>query len=117
MMSLFMAQRLAVSGDIAQSRQHLSRALNCAVLSNNRLLLQQVDQIYGELDPRGLADRLAERFSGRPIADLRQTVKEDATIVFADLVSFTALAATDPRRGDGHCAQHLRAGRAALHQK
>lgn len=89
MLSLHMARSAAASGKPHAAGEHLDRAMARAVASNNRLLLAQVDRVYEEIDPRGMARRLAERFCGCPLEQLRRTTREEATVVFADLVGFT----------------------------
>ncbi len=60
-----------------------------AVQSNNPLWMRWVDEATARLDPALHAERMAERFTGRPRSEIERTTREDVTIIFADLVDFT----------------------------
>ncbi len=85
---LFLAAR-ARAGDPLAARRHLDAAYACAARANNPLWQDRVDRASRTLDPEGLSARLVERFSGRSLDELSQTVHEEVTVVFADLVGFT----------------------------
>lgn len=89
MTHLYLAERAASAMQLAVMRERLDKALERAVQSNNPQWLDRVDCTYRRLDPDRLGERLVERFTGRPAEELRRTVKEEATIVFSDLVNFT----------------------------
>jgi class 3 adenylate cyclase len=57
--------------------------------SNNPLWTKWVDDVTADLDPEQHSERVARRFSGRSRRELQRTTREDCTIIFADLVSFT----------------------------
>lgn len=73
----------------AEVRARLERAYARAIASNNALWMRWLDEASSELDPLLFSDRLALRYSGRARAELHKTSREEATIVFADLVGFT----------------------------
>lgn len=87
---LLLARRASDEGRIGVMRDHLGIAFDRAVASNNPMWMRLVDNLYGDLDPRGLSRRMVERFSGRSVAELDRTCLETVSIVFADLVNFTA---------------------------
>jgi adenylate cyclase len=59
------------------------------VHSNNPLWTKWVDDATSELDPERHSERVAHRFTGRSRRELQRTTREECTIIFADLVSFT----------------------------
>jgi len=69
---------------------YLDRAFTLATRGNNRLLMEVVDRDYAQLDPRGFARKMVERFSGGSDEDVTRSVKRIATMVFVDLANFTA---------------------------
>lgn len=77
------------SENLQQLRERLDKTYARAIESNNALWMRWLDEAASELDPMLFSDRLALRYSGRARADLMKTVREDATIIFADLVGFT----------------------------
>jgi class 3 adenylate cyclase/tetratricopeptide (TPR) repeat protein len=89
MLRLLLARRAHERGDDVGKRVELERTYVRVRDSNNPLWLHWVDELAGEIDPTQLSDRIATRFSGRSLTALRRTSREDATIIFADLVSFT----------------------------
>jgi class 3 adenylate cyclase len=72
-------------------RIHLDAALDRARSSTNPLLSLLVEERFSRLDPLRYSERSHERYSGRSSAELSCTTSEDATIVFCDMVGFTAM--------------------------
>ena len=75
--------------DATARRARLEAAYARAVASNNALWTRWLDEAAAELDPALLSERLALRYAGRARAELQKTTREEATIIFADLVGFT----------------------------
>lgn len=75
--------------DRAAARAQLTIAYDRATASNNPLWLRWVDTVAGRLAPDLHADRVAMRFAGRNREELERTHREEVSIVFSDLVSFT----------------------------
>ncbi len=86
---LYVARLASEDGDEESATRHLDSALELATRSNNRLWMQQVDDVFGQLAPEAFARRVVERFSGRSMEEVGRTTTEEATIVFADLVGFS----------------------------
>lgn len=84
------AGRAAASSRDSDRDRFLALAYDACGRANNPLWLEAVDRIADEIDPTRAADRFSRRFAGRSAEELRRTVQEDATIIFADLVGFTA---------------------------
>ncbi|CAN5157674.1 hypothetical protein BH09MYX1_BH09MYX1_06890 [soil metagenome] len=84
--------RLAIAERAEGAARHaaLDAAYHRAARSNHPLWTHWIDDLTARLDPALHADRLARRFSGWGREELRQTRREEVTIVFSDLVSFTA---------------------------
>jgi class 3 adenylate cyclase/tetratricopeptide (TPR) repeat protein len=76
-------------GEEAEMRRTLDAAFASATRANSALWIGRVDAACRELDPRLLARRLTERFTGRSEEELSRTARVDATVVFADLANFT----------------------------
>lgn len=68
----------------------LDAAYARAAASNHPLWTHWLDELAARIDPALHGERLARRFSGWAANELRATRREDVTIVFSDLVSFTA---------------------------
>jgi class 3 adenylate cyclase len=77
-------------------RDRLERAYARAKDSNNPTWMRWLDEASAELDPALFSERLALRYAGRGLAELSRTAREDATIIFADLVGFTPKSLTMP---------------------
>lgn len=88
-MLLLLAEHALEDGDRAQMRAHLGAAHRRAMQSNNPLSMRWVDEVTVQLDPEQQSEHIALRFSGRSRHELQRTTREDVTIIFADLVSFT----------------------------
>lgn len=73
----------------AELRRRLEAAYDRAIASNNALWMRWLDEAASELDPLLFSERIARRYSGRARAELMKTAREEATIIFADLVGFT----------------------------
>lgn len=85
--NILAAEKLPLSRKERQA--FLDRALQAAVQSNHRRLIELVDHAMTRLSPEDAADRMVRRFTGRSLHELRQTSRVDASIVFIDLVDFT----------------------------
>lgn len=86
---LALGEARAQRGDAAGRGACFARASACAEVANQPLLVHAVDQAMQRLDPSGYLDRVARRFTGRSGAELEATRRQEATMIFADMVSFT----------------------------
>lgn len=86
-LALLRAERAVT--DRTACRAALAEAERIAIAAGNPLWLREVDDAGDRLDEGGVAHRLARRYGGRGLAELRETKRERVTIVFTDLVSFT----------------------------
>ena len=81
---------IAESSEGDARRAALDAAYERSAQSNHPLWTHWLDDLTARLDPALHGERLARRFSGWGREELRKTRREDVTIVFSDLVSFTA---------------------------
>lgn len=72
-----------------EAERWLDSAYARAVAANQPAWIERIDRVCAEIDPRRLAERLVERFTGRSSREMARTTTEVATIVFADLVGFS----------------------------
>jgi class 3 adenylate cyclase len=86
-LALLRAERAGT--DRTACRAALAEAERIAIAAGNPLWLREVDDAGDRLDEGGVAHRLARRYGGRGLDELRETKRERVTIVFTDLVSFT----------------------------
>ena len=86
---LLLADHARDDGDEARMRERVGEAHRRAMHSNNPLWMKWVDDATSELDPEQHSERVAHRFTGRSRKELQRTTREECTIIFADLVSFT----------------------------
>ncbi len=86
---LLLAAHAHDEGDEPRMREGLGRAHRRAMDSNNPLWMKWLDDATSELDPAQHAERIAHRFTGRSRRELERTMREECTIIFADLVNFT----------------------------
>jgi class 3 adenylate cyclase/tetratricopeptide (TPR) repeat protein len=86
---LTVARRAAQGRDDATTKRQLTRAYARVEESNNAMWVRWVDEAARQLDPEQLSERVAQRFSGRSRGQMARTIREDVTIIFADLVNFT----------------------------
>jgi class 3 adenylate cyclase len=86
-LALLRAERAV--NDRAACRAALAEAEHIAIAAGNPAWLREVDDAADRLDEGGAAHRLARRYGGRGLDELRETRRERVTIVFTDLVSFT----------------------------
>lgn len=87
--SLLRASELHERGEMDAARAELGRISARATTANHPEWVERIDRIAEVIDPEGAADRIARRFTGRPLAELARTRRERVTIVFVDLVRFT----------------------------
>ncbi len=90
MLRLTLAEGAAAGKDLESARAHLDAALSVATSANNPEWTRRVEEAYRRVDPVRAAERIAERYAGVGAAEARTTVEEVASVVFADLVGFTA---------------------------
>lgn len=87
---LFLAERASSRGDSRECAARLDSAYGAVALTNSPLLLEVCDHVAQAVAPGGMPGRIAERFSGRSLDELVRTALEDASLIFVDLVGFTA---------------------------
>ena len=84
-----LATRAKDAGNAEAARQHLDGAYRAATTANNAAWFVRLDAVGSAVDPEGTTNRVLRRYSGRSFEEVHATVREDVTIIFADLVSFT----------------------------
>jgi class 3 adenylate cyclase len=87
--ALLVAWRASLRGDTAAELDALAEAEGRATLSNNPLWLRRVDAYLHAHHPDRYRESILQRYTGSAAEDLPDTVRVDASVIFADLVGFT----------------------------